>query len=544
MIFNHKNIPAFLFLFFAGSSLLFAQKELPTESVDIIKAFDARLLESNKINVTPVLPSLDTSTQRQDYIVPPRPLSVKYDAPKLRPIGMKTGKKEDIYKGFVKLGGGVPTAIWGEAGYALSAGEKFDGKIWYRHHSQSADKSLEHQKFFNNDALLSANYFVNDKVAVEGKIGYTYDRIHFYGYDHDSLSFIEDRVRQDYKILDLGARVYNSERNETDLNYSIAPKFYLLNDYYSNRETGFDLGLSATKWFAEKHALRFVIRTDFTNFEDTVVQKLNNIYLQPSFTFHSDIFKIKIGGNFASNRDVFSVFPDAELGLRIVGDGVQLFAGVTGDLRKNTYRSMSEYNPFIQIRESKLRNTRMDSYYGGLKGDFGWLEYTGQVGYTKASNLALFQTFYTADRITRFQTIYDTAKIVNIQGAVKITMLKSLVLSGTLSQNLSMETSRESKPWGLPKLEGNFGAVYTVLDGKASLRGNCYVADGIWHRDSEGIARQASVLFDLGFGGSYYFTKNIGAFLDVNNIVNNRRERWVDYPMIGTNFLVGITAKF
>ncbi|MEI6409876.1 MAG: hypothetical protein WCR52_10865 [Bacteroidota bacterium] len=541
---NHKFLLAASFCLFFGAPYAFSQKELPGESVNIVKEFDARLLESNKIGVSPTLPVLDTTTKLQDYYVPQRPLAVKYDAPKLRPIGMKSGKKDEIYRGFAKLGGGVPTALWAEAGYALNVKDKFDGKIWFRHHNQSADKALENQKFFLNDGLVTGNYYINDKLAVEGKIGYSFDRVHFYGYNHDSITALENRVRQDYKILDIGGRLYNKERTDADLNFSIAPKFYLMNDYYANRETGFDLALSATKWFAEKHPLRFIIRTDFTTFDDTVKQNLNNIYLQPSFTFHSDILKLKIGGNFASNRDVFSVFPDCELGLRVFGDGFQIFAGVTGDLRKNTYRTMSEYNPFIQIRGSKLRNTRLDSYYGGLKGDFGWLEYSGQVGYNKASNLALFQTLYTTEGITRFQAVYDTVKMVNAQVSVKIKMLKSLALTGTLSENITMETSREKKPWGLPKLEGNFGALYTLLDGKATLKGNCFIADGIWYNNSEGIAKQSKILFDLGFGGSYNFTKNFGAFLDVNNLLNNRRARWADYPLVGTNFMAGITARF
>lgn len=302
--------------------------------------------------------------------------------------------------------------------------------------------------------------------------------------------------------------------------------------------------MSATKWFAEKHALRLAIRTDMTKFHDTLTQRLNNIYLQPSFTFHSDIVKIKVGGNFASNRDVFSIFPDAELALRVFGDGIQIFAGANGDLRKNTYRSLSEYSPFVQIRETKLKNTRFDNYYAGVKGNLGWLDYSGQVNYSKASDLALFQTQYTSEDITRFHVMYDTVKISNIQGTIKFSPLKDLVLTGTLSQNFIMDPVREFKAWGLPKLEGNFGAVYTALDGKAILKSNLYVADGIWFLDSEGTARRSEVLLDLNVGGSYYFSKNIGAFLDINNILNNRRERWRDYPTVGLNFLAGLTARF
>ncbi len=539
---NHKFLLAALVLT-VGNNAAFAQKELPSESVTITKDFDARLLESNKINVNPELPPLDTTTQRQMYLVPPRPLNITYDAPKLRPVGMKAGKKEEVYNGYAKLGGGVPKSLYAEAGYYLKAGDKFDGKVWFRHHSMSADRNIENQKFFNNDFLLNGNAYLSKNIAVEGKIGYSYDRVHFYGYDHDSLSFSAERTRQDFKIVDIGARVYNSERTNGDINFAVAPKLYTLIDYFSNKETGFDLNLTASKWFAEKHPLRLTIRTDLTKFNDTTVQNLNNIYLQPSFTFHTDFLKVKIGANFASNRDVFSIFPDCEITLRVFGDGIQIFAGATGDLRKNTYRSISDYNPFIQIRNTKLRNTRYDNYYGGLKGNLGWLDYTAQVGYGKAADLALFQTLFTNEGITRFQVLYDTARIFNLQGTVKLSPVKNLVLTGTLSQNV-YDLNKEITAWGLPELEGTFAAVYTLLDGKANLRSSLHIADRISRINAESVRGQDGALIDLNIGGAYYFTKNIGAFLDINNILNNRRERWYTYPTIGTNFLVGITARF
>jgi hypothetical protein len=527
------------------SATLFAQKDLEGDKIDVVKDFDARLLESSKLIVTPVLPPVDTSTQRQNYVVPARPLTVNYDAPKLRPIGMKAGAKEKMYNGYLKAGGGVPSTLWGEAGYTYSKKENFDARLWLRHHSLNASKNVENQRFFNNDVQLSSNIYLKNDVAVEAKAGYSYDRVHFYGYP-DSLTFDKERVRQDYKIFDLGARIFNGNRNDADLNYSVAPKFYVMSDFFSNKETGFDLNMQGTKWFAEKHPLRIGIRTDFTTFNDTAKQSLNNIYLQPSFTFHADFLKIKIGGNFASNRDVFSIFPDAELTLRVWGDGIQIFGGANGDLRKNTYRSISEYNPFIQMRDPetrKLRNTRWDNYYGGLKGNLGFLEYSVQGGYSKASDLALYQTLFGGEGITRFRILYDTAKVVNFQGSAKLNIVKNLTLTGTLSQNI-YTLSNERLPWGLPEVEGNFGAVYSLKDGKAQLRSNLYLADRIPHVDDKFNDNSSNVLADLNVGGSYYFTKNFGAFLDINNLLNNKRERWYDYPMVGLNFLAGITARF
>lgn len=542
MFFNHKSILTAAF-FSAALVTAFAQKNLPNESVDVTKDFDAHLLESNKINVTPTLPPLDTTTKRQNYNIPPKPLTVTYDAPKLRPIGVKAGKKEDIYKGYVKLGGGVPTSLYGEGGYAFKSNEQFDGKLWLRHHRIDAGRAVENQAMANTDVLVSGNYFLPQKLGIEGKVGYSADRYHFYGYDRDTLSFDKEAVRQDFKILDLGGRLFNSERTDADLNFSISPKFYLLNDYYSNKETGFDFGITASKWFANKHPLRLTIRTDLTRYEDTATQKLNNIYLQPSFTFHTDILKLKVGGNFASNRDVFSIFPDAELTLRIFGDGIQVFAGAGGDLRKNTYRSMSEYNPFIQSRLSELRNTKYSNYFGGVKGNLGWLDYNAQVSYAKASDLALYQTAIDDRGVARFRTVYDTANIFGLQGTVKFSPIKNLVINGTLSQNV-FSMRNELHAWGLPGLEGNFNGVYTLLDGKASVKAGLYIADRINLRNETDVADKGGALLDLNLGGTYRFNKNIGAFLDVNNLLNNRRERWFRYPMVGTNFLAGITARF
>lgn len=540
-----KKIALFAFVFWAFAQTLSAQKDLPTENVNIVKDFDARLLESNKIDVPPTLPPLDTTTKRQDYLVPPKPLSITYDAPSLRPIGMRSGKKEKEYKGYVKAGGGVPASIYGELGYAFSSGDKFDGKAWLRHHSANK-KSFENQRFGNTDALVSGNIYLDNNLAIEGKIGYTGDRVYFYGYDHDSLTYEPDQVRQDLKIIEVGGRLYNGERTDMDLNFSVAPNLYILSDYYSNKETGFDLKFGATKWFAKKHPLTINIRTDFTSFEDTAKQNLNNIYLQPSFTFHADFLNLKIGGLFASNRDEFTIFPDVELNLRLWGDGLQIFAGADGDLRKNNYRSLAEYNPFIQIRGVDLRNTVWRQYFGGVRGNLGWLEYDGRVSYGKASDLALLQTLFdTTDRpgVTRFTAVYDTATVFGIQGTVKLKPIKDLVVSGTVSQKV-YDTVLESEAWGLPNMEFNASAVYTLLDGKATVKGELYFADGIAFRDRESLSHFTGGLFDLNFGGSYRFTDNIGVFLDFNNVLNNTRERWFDYPMFGINILGGITARF
>ncbi len=518
-------------------------KDLPTESVEVTKEFDARLLETNKVVVTPLLPALDTTTKRQAYDVSPKPLAIKYDAPKLRPIGQKTTGKEKIYNGYLKAGLGLPTSFLGELGYYFGQKGKYDAKLWARHHSANYT-SNENQRFAKNNLLGSANFYLTKNTAVEAKVGWAQHVVHYYGYDHAKLMLAEEAIRQSFSMPEISARLYNSERTAADLNYYIQPTFYSLSDNYSNLENGFNLSMGATKWFAEKHAFRMNVRTDFTSFEDTAAQSLNNIYLQPSFTFHSDILNLKVGGNFASNRDQWSVFPDAELAVRVWGDNFQIFGGASGDLRKNTYRTLSEYNPFIQIRGSKLQNTRYDNYYGGIKGNLGWLDYVGQVTYGNAKNLALFQPVYDTLGPTRFHVLYDTAKIFNLQGTVKIIPIKDLTLTATISQTVFSFDNDAKHAWGLPNSEINLSGKYLLLGGKANVHADCYIADEIRYLNREGISQTDGGLVDFSLGGGYNFMENVGMFLDINNLFNNKRQRWHDYPIYGLNVMLGVHAKF
>jgi outer membrane receptor protein involved in Fe transport len=316
-----------------------------------------------------------------------------------------------------------------------------------------------------------------------------------------------------------------------------------MTDNYSNRETGFVVDLGATKWFSEKHPLTLKIIVDQTGFKDNEKSELNNIHYQPSFTYHHDLFYVKAGMNIASNRDLYSFFPDAELGLRIFGDGLQVFAGATGDLRKNTYRSMATYSPFMDIREAELRNTHFTRYYGGLKGELGWLTYHGEVAYENARDLALFQTFYNPLDITRFQVLYDTVDLFNIKANAEMEIFKNMLLSGTFSTTV-FTPKNEAFAWGLPVLESHIQATYAMFDEKLRLKAGVFLADDIPFLDEFGGLDRGDFLYDLSIGATYALAKNISLFGDFNNLLNNRRERWLNYPTLGTNLFAGVQMKF
>ena len=82
------------------------------------------------------------------------------------------------------------------------------------------------------------------------------------------------------------------------------------------------------------------------------------------------------------------------------------------------------------------------------------------------------------------------------------------------------------------------------MEGKLTLKADIFVQNGVPFLNSEGMAQNLNALYDLSAGAEYLFTKQIGFFVQVNNILDNKRERWHHYPVYGINGFAGVSARF
>ncbi len=536
----------FFGLLFGLAAPAFAQnQELPTEQVDVIKDFNARLKDTEKYNLSPELPPLDTTRKRQYYDIRSQILNVEYPPPKIRPIALQRAGNQDLYNGYARLGGGFPRALYGLLAYDTGS-EDFDLGIDLRHHSANNDENVENQRFVNSAGSVNGAYYFEQGFALNGKLAYERDQYNFFGYneldflDTSEVSFAEDDVKQRVNTFMASAKIFNGERTRADFNYSAGFDFYHLKDNYSVRENGFDLRIQGTKWFNESDPLRLELRTDFTSYRDTVSQDLNNFFFHPSYTYHGDRFKAKVGVNLASSDDEFSFFPDIEVSANVIGSILTAFVGAGGDLEKNNFRNLVDYSPFI-VSRIELRNTRYFEYYGGVRGEIKGATYEGKVSYKDADNLALFLS--NQDTIPRLNVLYDTLSIFTIQGALTWPVFEGFQLTGTVAQRV-YSPENEDEAWHLPAFTVNVGATYQTLENRLQLRGDFYLENGVPFRTADGGSDNLNTLFDISLGAEYRFTDNLGGFVRINNLANNKRHRWRNYPVLGLNGLLGVSAKF
>lgn len=513
--------------------------DLPAEQVEVLKRFEATLLDTKKQSTAGTLPKEDRSTVELTYSLPTKNLEILHPDPKIRPIGMRKDKLPPVYKGYVKAGYGIPASPYAEAGYYFG-GEPLRINVHAKHHGANY-KNVANKKFARSLAEIEGKYSSESNIGLTAGLGFDRHLLHFYGYDHEKETFNAATVKQIFSDFTIKLGLGNEERLSGDIDYRVTGDLSFFKDNYASKEQNYVLGLGGTKWIGGKHPIKLDVISDFTSFTDTAVQKLNNIYFKPSFTYHGEKFSLKAGGNIVSHKDEFTVFPDIELSLNIIGSSLTAFAGWDGDLQKNTLRTLSKYNPFI-ISNVPLRNTKYTKYYGGIRGSFRGAEYSAQLGYKNTKDLALFLND-TVDT-KRFNILYDTVNIFYIEGSTKFSLFKGFELVGTLSQSV-FSPKNEKKAWHLPNLESNISAIYRMPDQKLKVRGELYIANGAAFKTiADRKVDNLGALLDLSFGAEYFVTEQIGIFLDVNNLLNNKRQRWNGYKVYGLNVLGGVFAKF
>lgn len=529
---------------FACPFFAFAQPDLPTEEVEVLQNFEATLAETERLEIKPELPGLDTAERKLTYMVPTKTISVEYLPPKIRPIATRGEKVPPAYNGYMKLGFGTPNSPYANLGYQHQLTENFNlgGQVF--HHSANR-KDLEHQRFSNTFGKVNGKYYFDQGYALTGQMGYEVDEVHYYGYDHETTEYSRDQVQQTFNTFDANFKFFNGERTRGDLNYNAEVDFYSLNDNFASSELGTKLDLGLSKWFNGKHPLSVKIITDFTAFEDTAKQSLHNFFLQPNFTYHGGAFKIKGGINLTSHKDKFRIFPDVEASVRILGNKLTAFGGATGTLRKNDMRTLTDYNPFLLTR-FQLRNTELLDFYGGVRGSVRIFDYQVQAGFKNADNLPLYlgarSQLNPVDTL-KFAVLYDDVNIIYFKGSVTIRPIKNVEVLASLGQNF-YSLDIEDEPWHLPNIEFTGRVNYKTLSEKLILNAELFIQDGVPFKTIDDTTGELNALLDLSVGAEYIISENFGVFANVNNIFNNKRERWHRYDMFGINVMGGLIAKF
>lgn len=542
-----------IFLFACSTTTIIAQEE----GAELLKPFKAKLAESVKKNSMPILPTLDTVGGKNEYEVPEHIISLKYPDPVLRPLAMPNDAPAAANAFFAKAGFGYPISPNVELSYHNKQNKNIKFGVDFDHFS--SEGNITNQNFSKTHFDLGATYFTPKGIAAGAKLGFNLDANRFYGHNElsrilpdsldifpDSLIVSKDSVSQRFFEFFGNLHLYNSKVNKMQLNYNFDADFHVINDKYGASEFVIAPKASAEKWLGsakQKHRIFADMYLNLANFNKDSITSRTLYNFHPGVDLNFGVFKATAAMNLGSSEKKAFILPDLKMKLSLLEGKFNFYAGWKGEMRINTFRSLSNYNPFI-ASNLDLRHTKYNDIFAGLSGNIKGIGYDFRASYAMSANMPLFLNDSTENYL-RFKVLYDSLNIVSFKGTLDFKMIKNLTVLAAVGYNIYSGGSI-SRAYHLPVFESNFTVMYRMK--QLLLKSEIYFNSGVPYFDLVSKTdKSLNSLFDLNLSASYWFgekKQNIGVFAEVNNILNNKNPRWYLYPQIGFNARAGFLVKF
>jgi outer membrane cobalamin receptor len=101
----------------------------------------------------------------------------------------------------------------------------------------------------------------------------------------------------------------------------------------------------------------------------------------------------------------------------------------------------------------------------------------------------------------------------------------------------------QKEAWGLLPLELN-GSLHWKFSDKISFTSSVYAWDGAQSLNAQLVSKKLPAAADFSVGATLSVVKNAKFWLQVNNLLNNKYERWNQYEVFGRNVVAGFVYSF
>ena len=516
------------------------------KAIDITSAFKPVLRDAAKINFNPSPPTADTTRPRLQYDIPNPNLLFAYQPGTLKPLALQVDSTNAFdNSNYIKAGFGSLRTPYIQAGFSFGDGNTAGANIYAKHVSSQGKK--EFQDFTNTEVRLSAFYKTAKNLEWNGSLGMKQYRTYKYGYQPESLSFVNDSIRQRFQTISARVGMHNINKTEYGLTYSPELRIDVLSDHLKNNESNTVVNLPLEKNINQDFAVQLGVTFDLTRFSPKAKSAINNTawYISPSVLYKSSTLRLQGGIRPSWDNKSFKMFPNI---LAEVGTSDQRFtfqAGWTGYIRKTTYQYLASQNPWLWLPSEQL-NTWIEERYAGFKGAVGdHFTYSAKVAFNKLNNQPLFinDTSAAGDGKS-FQVVNaKRVNVLNLGGELGYTVEEKFSVITNLNFNQYTGLQGQDKAWGLIPLELNTALRLQIIK-DLWLKGDLFAWNGPRYLRKDGSDGKLKGAFDLNAGLEFKIQKNISLWTQFNNIFNKEYQRWNQYPVYGFNFVGGIIFSF
>lgn len=512
--------------------------------IEVTSSFKPSLKPVSKIDFFASAAPADTALPVLNYNIPPQNLFFSFQPSLTKPLSLQQDSVLPLgAKNQLKIGFGNFSTPYISG--AITLGDAKSGLFNIYGDYISSKGKLEFQNYYELNLKSLASFFTAGH-EIYGGLGFYQHQYFDYGREINIFyPFTKDQLRKKYRDFSIMAGVRNTEPNDLGIYYNPSVSFHSFTREDMINENTFEFDAPAYKSLSEHFRAGVAISGSLNNYQikNSSVQFSNRLFqISPEISYTNTGFSIKGGVIPSWYNDEFLLLPNVYAELKVPNGAFGLIGGWMGRYIKNNVRTLSEKNPFIKD-PTTFDYTKEVSYFGGIKAELGThLSVNGRVSFINYRNAPLFM-----DDIANKKgfVVAMESRLNNFQIHGDINFVKEDKISLTAGLDINNYTGLidHQQPWGLYPIEIKSSLRWHIIT-PVVLKANLFSFTGGKALDRVGNQFSRNGGTDLSIGSELIINKKFSAWLDFNNILNQKYERWNNYPVYGFQIMGGLIIHF
>jgi hypothetical protein len=555
-----------------------------TEVVEVITKYNPKIADATKVNKNPTIKLLNKSKKKKlTYNIFSAPVASTF-IPKTGAIkGVDVGVKERIFDNYIAAGFGNFMSPYLEA--YLNSSTRFDSEFGlYTKYTASLDNinnTVLDSDFSNFIATL---FYKKEERYFDWKVNLNTERKEYNWYGLPNINFIQNTLNvidenQTYNYFNLsgGIDFLDSYIDNSKVSISYFSDAFSSQEFLLNFDTDLDIPIdfiynrfNNLKISTGLEFLKGQFTTDYASLNE-LDYSIFTIKINPEYKTTFSGFSLKLGtkifGSFDTENSVnnFLIYPDIHIQKPLVKEYLNIYGGVSGDLKTNTFKGFTADNPYISPTIFITQTSEKYNAFLGLNGVINNdISFNISASIKDESDKPLFLRNNsksdgintTSDGIdlkgyeygNSFNVVYDDVKTTSFFAELAYDVSKKITFSSNIQFD-NFKLTNQSEAWNLPTLEASFTGKYKSNKWYATTN-IFYVNERkdllyntVFPSSTSGIQTLSSFA-DVNLNGGYHFNDQISVFLKLNNVLNNNYQRFSNFDVQGFQVLGGVTYKF
>jgi hypothetical protein len=523
-------------------------QDIGTTEVKVVEGFKPSISEASRLNENAVFADTIKKDRNQTYEVKDVDLQSGYETKPLKAAKVKDDKIPELYGTKVGLGFGNAWATKASVVHNSKRSKTLSYGVIANHFANYFSPSNFESKNSKN-ALHLYGKKISSKYIFNANLEYD-RRTSLYWSKNSSLP-TEENYRNRFAYTKLSVSALLKEADENKIKHHTT---FFVSDFNEFSEIQIHLGTELEKTI---NGLPFALEielNDYLNYngEDKTFESsdVKSLHFLPKTSFEKFGFDFEVGleldYEIGSNANEFEISPQIKASKELVKDVLLVYGGLRHADQRHTLKSLSDVNPYIhsygtnqsilvgQALSQDLEKTDTDEMYVGIRNILGKDEvFCGSFSYSEVNNFAHFVRENNGN-YNRFRVVYLESVRQLHANANYERKLNSIISLNVAADYYNWDKEVYHKP--------NFTA---SLSAPVNLREKIKAVPIVSYmgvREVLGAEFPAQIHANLGV--YYFYSKQLSAYLQFNNITDSKQDLWQGYQEVGFNGLLGLNYSF